>query len=274
MLSFHKCQVSVNGSGLLAESAQISTQSTLQEVRTIGRKGVYTQTVNGGQSISFNINYNIDVRQEPIFQIAKSLRENQELLNFDPVQIVIGGITGMGYLESYALKTAPNQLTKATANFLCFSEISGDLSQKSDSYIVSENNFSGLSNSWTLFISNDLNKAYRPILNFDYQLQSSWKPIYKLGSIYPSEVRNLGGEENAKLLHSDFKTSLPSGQNVLDYENVSKFEPTWLELSYIIDKENKRSISFDLSNSIVISSQASVQLNSVATSETSIARYF
>lgn len=129
MIWYDRCEISVGGTGLYAESVGLSLSNSLEPIYTVGNAGIGNQSPNGPIQASFRMNYFVRVSAEPAFQIINQIKEVGN--SHGGVQIVFGGITGYNcYLNSYNIKAAPNSLNMANAGYISFIPVSGQLRDK------------------------------------------------------------------------------------------------------------------------------------------------
>ena len=88
MIYFNDVEVTVNGTGILANSASISSRNQIQPVRVLGRKGIAFQAPAGPIQSDFSISYLPETNNEPNYNIVKALTGD----NSDNIQ----GVKGLG----------------------------------------------------------------------------------------------------------------------------------------------------------------------------------
>lgn len=192
MLYFDEVDVKVNGSGILAESASVSTTPALETYLALGCKGPFSNTPAGGIKTSFQFDYFVEMVNDQAFNVATGLRNSHNALTYSSVPISIAGISGEGYLESYSIRYSQNDLAKASATFICFSPVSGNLISKSNLVKYNPAKYSGLVNFTDLrYVSGiwDLPGWSYPILDFTFAFNAEWEPVYIVGSKNPSQVQ-------------------------------------------------------------------------------------
>lgn len=200
MLSFKDCEVSVSGSHLIADSASISQENSVSPVYSIRYNGPITMAPNNSIKNRIQIDYTVETNQEPNFYLAKNIRDY--VFDDYPVEIIIGGITGNGYLASYNLNIEPNNTIKASVTYNTYEELEGEISNQPASAVAGYNllNGSGVGHYWTTYAKLGNETATGSLLQGNYSFRASWSPIYTIGQASPSQVKFLNAEENFSFL--------------------------------------------------------------------------
>ena len=221
MIFFEKCDVSINGTGILAETASISSNAQQTPVTVLGFRSPQGFTTAGNFQNSVELNYFFEVYKEPSYKILNQTKNN--LLNPPPVTIVIGGISGTYYLENYRVQVSEHQPVMVTASFVGFSMLSGSLTDSPDRSIYTTGFHTGIANYYSSFVSlkyvspYDVSSVfyylYEPssFSSCSYAFKNSIQPIYTIGSFYPIEVKQMSAEETIEIIHDNFSKLTPIG---------------------------------------------------------------
>jgi tartrate-resistant acid phosphatase type 5 len=220
MVYFDNCDVIVNNSGIVAESATIDVANSLRPIYSVGKIGMTRKVPNGPVISNFRINYVPEIDNEPIYALA-SIVKAQSNVDHSGIRIELGGITGFNcYLTSYAVRAVPNEIVKASATFTTFTPLSGFIKQKKAGVNYNINN--SIMHGWTTYAISSSGYFNNPTYEFNYELDSEWEPIYRLGSRVPREVKWMGSTERFTLVRDRFYGPTYSGEvvddNLIEYD--------------------------------------------------------
>jgi len=196
MLKFKDCQVSISGTPILANNVSITENSALKPIRIMGLIGRNKTTPISDKRNSIEINYVVETNQEPNFYLAKNIRDYNT--SSFPVRIIIGGITGDGYLNRYSISIEPNNQIRASVSYDVFGDLKGDLQSQPPSISTGYNklNSSGIAHYWTTYAKTIDGTSSGDLLQGNYSFNANWNPIYGIGSAAPVDVVLLSSEEN------------------------------------------------------------------------------
>lgn len=215
-LYFNNCAVYVDNSGILADSVSLSSENGISKVNLLGYKDGFNKVIVGPVQNNLNLNYFPETSNEPIFSTCQYLSTGYENFNILPQQIVIGGVSGQFYLQSYNLSINPNEIIKSSASFIGYSEMSGSFTEN-QSYTYQNTASNG--NFVTFY--KDSNIVPVRVYDFNYQLEASWTPEYVLGQTSPLQVQLSEKTETIRLTNDTFSKVLYSGQSFLqNYSNT------------------------------------------------------
>src|SRR3990167_7544728 len=97
---FNDVDVTIGGTGILAESASLSSQNSIEPQFILGRRGNIDQSPAGPQKTTFNFNYLLEIDNEPGLTGIKNLKNLSNPNSGENVTIAIAGITGYNcYLD-------------------------------------------------------------------------------------------------------------------------------------------------------------------------------
>lgn len=203
MISFENCDVIINGSGILAQSASIDSSNSLIPVYTVGRKGIINQSPNGPITNKFSFSYIPEISNEPSYNQAIFLKNMLNDLLYSGIRLNIGGIEGDNcYLENYSLKVSTNNITQANAGYVNYIPLNGGLSLQQSQIVY--NSMGTLGHGWSTFILSTGDFSILPSYELDYSLSLKWEPIYTIGQKYPVQVKLLEGEEKITIMRDVF----------------------------------------------------------------------
>ncbi len=210
MLNWSECDCIIGiNSGILAESASIDSSNSIDPVIVIGKKGIINQVPNGPLTNEISISYYPEIRYEPNFQIISFLKNLTS--DYDGINVEIGGVIARNcYLKSYSLKNSPNEITKASVNFISYLPLSGTLLPKSGDIFYNKSQTIG--HGWTTFITTSGEATGAPTYEFNYDFDVEWEPIYLLGQTNPTEVKLMGGSEKIEIVRDAFYQVKFSGE--------------------------------------------------------------
>ncbi len=267
--------VFVNGSGILAEIASLSTSVNLTPIHILNRKGSVNQSIGGPLSSKFSFTYPVELNNEPNFLQVKYLKTGFNNFNFDGSIVSIGGITGSCYLDSYSFRINPNEIIKSTVEYTSYVPLTGFL-QKKQTYNYDLQLNSGLAHALTtLIINGDTTQVVNYGISYDFK--ANWQPIYSVGNIYPTQINLLGGEENLSVIR-DYYTGLSvSGQSLTG--NIGSYGAggnliTINELAFAYNLVANFPIYIDMSGAQVNNVKVDVNLNDIIRVTNTATKYF
>ncbi len=280
MVYFDACHISVNNSGILADSATIRARNNIQPVYGIGRRGIFNQIPEDGIEGTVNFSYYINLLSEPIFPLTNTFKNLTG--SYDGINIVIGGVTGFNcYLTSYSLKSAPNQLVKAEAAFTTYKPFSGVLRAR----ISGENsisNFSGfLAHGWTTQILSGNSYLTVPIYDFNYNLEIDWSPVFTVANSLSNQVELMQMSESMSFVRDVFHNIQFSGEEA-SRESSTAFlqknndnEINLLPYHYIASTGvNSPSLIISLSGTRIKTSEINVQLDDFVKTAVEVSKFY
>src|SRR3990167_6777018 len=205
MVFFDKCDVAVNGTGIMADSASLSSENVLTPIYVVGYKGIKDNSPGGNIKNTFQINYFIEPNRSPNFSIINDIKTFTNDNTWTPQTVEIGTITGFSsYLQSFNLKVPLNQPAKASVSYVSFNPTSGVLQDSIGSIGYDETSELNLLHGWSTFITSSGNYTSIKIFDFEYGITVNWSPIYTLGRFYPNQVELMGGAERLTIVTDNF----------------------------------------------------------------------
>lgn len=219
MLIFREIDVSINRTGIMAESATINTQNLDTDLFSLGYKKPVGHAPQGPMRSTIQFNYFIDVGKEPNYDIVRNLKDQYS--NFNPFDVCVGNLTGTSYLSAFSVRPTQNDLLRATVEYTCFDKISGSLLISDGSITYNPSNYSGILHGNSVTFQPTQN--YVPVYDFNYDFRANWTPVYTLGRKTPSQVLLASAEEQ-------FSFSLES-YNILNY--TGNYAKDFLGLDYV-----------------------------------------
>jgi hypothetical protein len=215
LISYKDVDVVINGSGILASNVSLSTNNTLSPINVLGYQNPINQTNDGPIKSTLSINYYLDTSFDANYNKIQSLKNYNNDIYHD--NISFAGISGAFYLDTFEISAEENQMVRCNATYSCYNKLSGTLQQKTNTINYNATNNSGLANAWTVFISNQSNYTTNPTYSFGYSFSNSWKPIYSLGNVFPTQIVFLGAIESFSFERNQYTGVLFSGQSATDY---------------------------------------------------------
>lgn len=209
---FQNINVSVQSTGIIAESASVSTRNALEPIRTIGRIGVINQAPFGPLISTFNFSYFPELDREPNFATAETIKNLTGDYLWSGLTLAVGGITGSGcYLQNYSLEAQPNDTVRATASYVSFRPLLGVIAQKTGD--IGYNRQNAVAHGWTVHVTDSGNSLDTPTYSFGYGLGASWEPTYVGGRTDPVQVNLMDGSETVSFTKDVAKFTLHSGED-------------------------------------------------------------
>lgn len=270
---YDNVDATVNGSGLLVTSAAIGESNDLLPITVLGRKGALEQTPNGPLRGSISLSYLIETFNDPGYDRISYLKTGHNNFDYPNDKIVVGGLSGEGYLTSYSFAANSNSPISAETTYIVFNGISGkQQEQKNPTIKYNTSSGSGIPYGSTCFIFTSGNYDTIKTYDFKYSFRADYAPVFAIGSIKPIQVQMLGGEETF-VLTRDYYTGIQySGQNATGFFLATgNTDIDLIGIGYF-NNDTRYIMRFEisgakaLSNSIRFSNQDFVRVETVAKS--------
>ena len=289
MIFFNNCDVRINGTGVMASTASVSTANPVRAMRSMGKNLAVSIAPDGPYANEVKMTYLLEIDKDPVFANVLdfiNLQYNTTNPNYEDIpgrNLSVGGITGTYYLNSYNVSISQNQLIRATANYVSFVPSTGELRKRSEVLDYAEN-YSGLAHSWTSKLTSDDGDLEMPIYDFTYDFKGQVSPVYVLGQKFPKQVMLQTAEETISVTKEDsrlidfhgesgwvlFSGRLEDGTYFHENNNpFIKVEP----LSGLCEGGTIDSISFPVSGMKIESSDITIDTNDYAKCTCVLRRY-
>jgi hypothetical protein len=274
-MEFYECDMRVGTTGFLAETVSLSLDNSLQATYANGFAG-QIQTPSGPTRGSLQVEYLVKPDSEPIFGLVTSLK-NSYLTGVHPVSIDFGGLSINAYLDSFSLRSSPNQGIRANANFQFFNTTIGNNLTVIGGYAY-PNTGRHVAHGWTTFITAQDDYLTTPTYEFSYDFKLNIEPLYILGQKAPLQVNIDGGSETVEIVRDRFYPINFTGQ--LAREAVFNAAPTEdkdvviRNLYYSWDSEFSHSMEFNLQGARINNSKVSAKVGELVKGSTTIIRSF
>lgn len=216
MRYFNELEVAVvsnfGSKSLLAQNVTLNVDRAINSTYVISQKNSsqIVKTRNDESSIDFS--YYID-QYDPFLNAVTYIKTGTFTNSFPeiniPLVIKVAGISGSFYPTRYSLSVTPNSKLVASVTLNSYSDLSGQLSPKPISNTL--NSGSGIAHSWNTVLSgNQTNQIYN-VLDFNYDMNINWNPIYSIGQRTPRQIDLSAGQETYTIsvedANSDFSVS-------------------------------------------------------------------
>lgn len=235
-----------NGSGILAESATITTRNTLNPVQSLNRHGSIKQSPRGGLESTFNISYFVEI-SDPILRHVGFLRTGVQNFHFDGQVVSVGGITGNCYLTNYNIKIEPNKIGRATVGFSSYNDLSGYLQNTPSTINFAVLGGTGLLHGYSTFIPDKTNYTTSKTYDFEYGITMNWNPVYVIGNPFPNQVNLMGGVETFSIT-KDYYTGVKfSGSFATGAWKMNGHQATINELRNVSTNDSYESFLINMS---------------------------
>ena len=211
MIFFDQCDAIVNGSGILARQASLSTTNSLVPIKSIGKRGVLTQSPERDLTATLQLTYFLETDNEPNYAIVQDIKDfflKDEI--YSPKQVVVGGVSGEYYLNGYSIRAVPNEAITATASYLNVGGVSGAFNQKDSSIVYNKSNGDNIGA--FVIITDTGNYAINKSLSFEYDFSCVWRPINVIGQRKQVEVKLISAEEKISVEREIFNNVSFSGE--------------------------------------------------------------
>ena len=238
-------EVSVGGvtETLLASDCNINYSNSLQPLYVIGNKGSLGHVPGGPRvgDISFNFLTSITgkVHSHPgniINYLASGLKHSIGSTGSGGL-IKCAGMSGMGFLNSYAFNTASNSVSTSSASFSLFggfstptnvdSVISGRITGTDPAISnpggtavatgVAHGRFTDLTNLKTTISAPNAGTEVGTVYSADYSISFNHNPIYKVGQEFPTTTLYTNASESINVAEDVFNSGLTYTGDANDY---------------------------------------------------------
>lgn len=221
MINFNEIDVTVNGTGILAENASVSANNNLAPIYALGKKNITPQAITGPFQGNMQFDYIMDLGVEPNQPITTTLKTTFPTFHHEPSRITIAGLTGFSYLDSYSINISPNNPGKSVASYLVFTPFSGALAPKKGNFPYNTSGIRALSHGWSTRVTTPEETFTFPTFEFNYNFKANWQPVYVIGKTIPTQVHLMSIEENISISKDFYKNILIEGQEGWQFLNFS-----------------------------------------------------
>lgn len=272
---FDNCKLMINGSGMIAENADFSTENTLSPNYSLGYNGPISYSATGPVKASLQANYYPRLIRDVNFDILTAIKTGLE--NPTPVEIGLAGISGRYYLQGLSFRAIPNQPIKASVSYISFNEISGSYvtdTFKSGDY--GEQNLDIFLHGWTTWVSEQGAFLSSATLDFSYDFSINMLPIYTLGSQFPSQINILGATERIDLTREQFYNLNYHGEDAsIQLFNTTGVQEIKLQgLAFFSDPNQSTSYVFNLKDAQITNTKVAATLDDIVRITTSIVKNY
>ena len=269
MIEFSDCDVIINGTGLVADSASISERNSIKPAYGIGHfRSVMLP--DGPKTSEIQINYILNPLRETNLQIINDIKSNPPIIN--PVNIEIAGLRCSGYITSFSFSLSPSEKIVASVSYISYHDLVGQISKKRGTVFYDTNPISA-GHGWSSVV-NSGDGNFAKTYNLSYDCSIDYQPFYSFGSTTPNQVLFIGGKESAKVTKEDFTSVNFSGQSGAYQVFSSSGESILL---YNLNKEmdaDTPSLKIDLRSATVSTSRLSARVDDYIQTEISLEREF
>jgi hypothetical protein len=293
MIFFNDVEVTVNGTGILANSASISSQNQIAPVRVLGIKGIAFQAPSGPIQSEFSISYTPETDNEPNYNIVKALQAyggtgGNQFQN-KAVIVEVAGISGYCYLNSYSLSVKPNTPAEASVGFTAYKKVTGSLRRKGDyphtAVTYNAQNSDRLAHGWTTYFTTEAETRTNQIYDFSYEFSINWQTSHALKETAPYSVRLMSAAETINItrdIESDVVWSSltpysgTAATGVL-FPNKKPGDATTINLhsvGLLCDQTDGHKLSFNTSGAVVTQVNANVAMDDMVKNSITIKNYY
>ena len=284
MIFFNNCDIRINGTGVMASQATVTSQSPVIPIRTIGKNRAHVGA-GGTYQNALKFSYFVNIDEDPCFARVTDLKNTTNFSGLSPQTIELAGITGSYYLQSYQISVPENDIVQATVSYVGYELVTGELRDKTDEYDYIQSGFSGFAHAWTAKLTSDDGELDVPIYDFNYSYKAGITPIYVLGKKFPSQVQFLTSNEEINVIRDRYKPLTFAGESGNVIFGVAGEGEIWhapdnnpriklLKLATLCNDEITDAIEIDVSNSTFESTAVNVDTNDFATINMSATRYY
>lgn len=277
MLFYDQVDVSINDSGVLAQSASINRAADLNPIYSVGRKGIHSQSPGSARNYSASVSYYLEIDNEPNFAALENLKTfNSTTEELAPVCLNIGGVSGAFYLKSYSIQAAPNSPIVADASYVGFTEISGNSKPKTGNTDYNLSSGSGIAYGFSAFITTTGTFSVPPKFGFSYSFSADYKPIYKVGAEEPIAVKLMSAAEQMNIISTGLYDPTFSGSDPVGtlFEQNGSTGIQLFGLKFHCFEDASEFIGINISGAKINSSKLDINLDNIIVTETSFSKYY
>ena len=267
---YDQAQVIVNGSGIMANSVSISSKNSVEGIKSLGVYGAVNQVPKGPLETNISCDYILEIGNEPNYNELQYLKTIPDTNSYSPLKVEICGVTGYCYMDRYGVRVRQNSPTTVSVSYRAFEELEGVPSTEVTG-VFDQSEARNVSHSWSTFI---LPEASDDAIfsDFSYDAQLSWRPIYRLGSRYPSQVQLGGIKETMAITRNLYKPITFSGESSERYYAfTSGIQLNGLEAIYGNSTDN---ITFAITGVPVVNSEYSLSSPNYSAVTSRIEKYY
>ena len=293
MIYFNDVEVTVNGTGILANSASISSRNQIQPVRVLGRKGIAFQAPAGPIQSDFNISYMPETDNEPNYNIVKALQAyggtgGNQFQNRGVI-VEIAGVSGYCYLNGYNLSVSPNAPAEASVSFVAYKKVTGSLRRKGDyphaAVTYNAQNSDRLAHGWTTYFTTEAETRTNQIYDFGYDFSINWQTAHALKETAPYSVRFMSAEETititrditSDMVWSDVTPYSGTPATGVLFPNKRPGKSTTINLhsvGLLCDQSDDKKLSFNTSGAMVTQHDGNVAMDDMVKNTVTIKNYY
>lgn len=272
MVLFDNCDVVVNFSGLVAESASIDSENSLAALYSLGKIGIFQQAPQDNLKSIFSFSYYPEISLEPNFNVVSFIKQLTNEI-WSGITLEIGGVTGYNcFLQSYSLTATPNNTVKAQATYITYFPLSGDVKSKSN--LVNYNIDNSIAHGWTTFIGSQDNALIIPTYQLDYQFSANWEAVNIIGQTTPSQMILQEGSEQMIIIRDKNYNIQFSGQEYEDSFSLMNISLICPPTGYTGVLNSCGGIQIDMSSGQLIRSEIKSALDDIVRVSTTIRKFF
>lgn len=271
---YDQCEIKINNTGILAVSANFTSDVTLGPVYTLGkRKPFKRQITTGPANSTFQISYLINPTGDPAFNTVKEVKSFIAApTNYNGVTIGFAGITGVKcYLNNYTLRIEPNNVITAQASYITYEPVITNTLFQTPRNINNPN--TALADSIAhsskvelisgrgVFAANTISEVKADLYNFTYTFACNLTPIYALGQQTPIEVKPIRAQETVNMTENLFQKLVYTGENI----------PLKINMSGLLDTN---SFTIEMPDAYVNNSTVEATLDDIVKTTKTIVQYY
>jgi len=279
MVYFDNCDVVVNGSGILAESASVQSVNYLDPAYVLEKRGEAGQPVKDSIRSMIDINYLVEADNEPnleIIETIKQFREDDYVAKGFSVEVA--GVSGTFYIQDYRLGIQPNGAAKANVQFVTYEPLGGSLSSKKvGGDAIDYNKSNSIVNGWSTFVTSSGAHAEFPTYDFQYQFRAQWVPIYAMGAKYPKQVQLMNASEMLNLtsnIHRHITFSGEKAEDAFSVEFGSDMSIEAFEVDLLCDSSENSNLALTMSGGLVVNTSIEARVGDIVKTKIGVNRNY
>lgn len=254
------CGITVNGTGLAANTVSLSQQSTISQITPIGFNISHYNYVNGANTNNLQISYLSNTNQDPLYWNFSGIKNNY---SGTPVSINLGGLTGLFYLTNYSFDAQPNQPVIINAELINFTNITGNFTGLKINNITGNFNQRMANGTSISFLSAN---AQVPAFGLRYSCEIEYIPFYKLGQKEPYFICYNRATENINFSSDEYTgigfygrdvNEIFKNSSILRLTNASTISGTWV-MDFILTGSKISSIEQNFETQNVVKNNYSI----------------
>jgi hypothetical protein len=262
MVNYDKIDIVINNRGVIADSISIVSTSAVEANPILGYRNNPFST-RGQVSSTVQMSYLLRANGDPNLELIQRLKNYDFSTN--SVRIQVAGLVGTFHLTQFSFSVSPNEPVKASATYVSFEQIGGQLERSEGLFDFEDGNYVNILHGWATYVTSTGNYLDVPAYNLQYDFSVDWRPAFVLGQKEASMVVFGGAREKVEFERDDFLHVNFSGElgNQRLFSGVHPEKDVALKGLVFVWDSNNDNTAFDinLKNAVITQTRFGVNAN-------------